>query len=111
MSHVTQDGEDDKTSKDGSSTVGDGDDHGIAEAVVLKLVLGGEGDETVPGRTQGVEDLDGSTLPYFGVLEEVPLGGDEELDALDLSLQGDAPDEEDEEDDVGEGGGEVDNLA
>ena len=62
---MTEDGEDDETSEDGCRAVGDRNNHGVTEAVVLELVVGGESYETAPRGTEGVEDLNGSILPYL----------------------------------------------
>lgn len=47
---------------------------------------------------------------YLGIFQKRPSWGDEELDTLDTTRQCDATDEQNEQDNVGEDGGEVDHF-
>ena len=76
----------------------------------MELVVGGKSDEPPASNGEREEDLGGSIVPHAHVAQLRPVGHEVEVDAQGSPGEGDCPDEEDEEDDVGEGGGEVDNL-
>ena len=53
------DGKDDDGGKDGGGRVGDADEEGVLQGVVLPLAVAGEGDEGPRGHPQGEKDLGG----------------------------------------------------
>ena len=65
MSHETEDWKDDKTGEDTRAAVEEWYYEGVPIAVVLKLIVWRERDQTTPGDAEGVEDLDGSIFPYL----------------------------------------------
>ena len=78
----------------------------------MEAIVTGQSNETSPRCGEGEENLYCSVFPYSGILELLPLNLQEvEANAFHVSGQGEAPDEQDDEDDVGEDGGEVDDLA
>ncbi len=110
MSHEAEDGKDDKTSKDASSAVEDGDDEGIAIAVVLEPIVWWESDESTPRHTKGVEDLYSCVFPHLGRRQLFPAWRDKEFDSFNAARKGDAADEENEQHTVGEDSGEIYDL-
>ena len=83
-------------------------------AVVGELVVAGKGDQTSKGGTEGKEDLSCGCVPYTDVPQSFQLlwgWVDIEQDSIVGSIKGDATDKENNEDEVGEEGCEVDDLA
>ena len=79
-------------------------------AVVGELVITGKGDKTSERGAKRVEDLGGGIGPHLNGLEGLQLWLDVELDSLGSSVESGTPDQEDEQDKVGEQGSEVHNL-
>ena len=79
-------------------------------AVVGELVITGKGDKTSERGAKRVEDLRGSVGPHLDALEGVQLWLDVELNSLGSSVESGTPDQEDEQDKVGEQGSEVNDL-
>ena len=69
MGHVADDAEDDESGEEGRQNVARGDDEGVAEAVVVELVVAGQRDEATPTRRQREEDLHRRVAPNFSVGE------------------------------------------
>ena len=109
--HESKDGEDGEAGGEGGHAVADADYHGVPQDVVVELVVRGESDEAPAGDGEREEDLGGSVVPNAHVTQLGPVGHQVEVDAQGCPWKSDRPDEEDEEDDVGEGGGEVDHLS
>ena len=63
MSHESNDPKDDKAGKEAGHAVAAADHDGVAEHVVLELVVAGEGDHAAPGDAQREEDLDAGVGP------------------------------------------------
>ena len=63
--------EDDEASKDWGDTVAHGNHDGVPEDVVPEVVVGGQGDHSSPGHSEGEEDLDTGVSPHliFYILE------------------------------------------
>ena len=57
--------EDDEASKDWGDTVAHGNHDGVPEDVVPEVVVGGQGDHSPPGHSQGEEDLDTGVSPHL----------------------------------------------
>ena len=75
MGHVAEDGEDDKAGQEAGEAIDGARDDGVPVAVVVELVVGGEGEEGPEPGAEGEEDLRGSVNPYlFGT--EVDQGSD-----------------------------------
>ncbi len=68
--HEPYEREDDEPRVERGRAVCAGDDDGVAEHVVVELVVGGEGDEAAPAGTEGEEDLDGSVGPHLEIKEK-----------------------------------------
>lgn len=60
---MPQDGEDGEAGKDAGHAVHHADKDGVREAVVVELVVGGEGHQPTPRHGEGEEDLRGRVLP------------------------------------------------
>ena len=76
----------------------------------MKFIIGSKHHESTPGDSQGEEHLLGS-LPPDGELQQLlELRDEQEVEALGGAVQHAAADEEGDQDHVGEGGREVDNL-
>ena len=60
-----------KASKDAGDTVAHGYHDGVPEDVVPEVVVGGQGDHSSPGHSEGEEDLDTGVSPHliFYILE------------------------------------------
>merc|ERR1719336_1029088 len=108
--HEAQHGEDGEARGEGCEAVADADDEGVPDDVVVEPVVAGESDEAAPGHGEREEDLDSGRLPDFDVRQPGEVWSEVEADAERGSLQGDGPDEEDDEHHVGEGGRHVDHL-
>ena len=65
MSHEPNDPEDDKAGKEAGHAVAAADHDGVAEHVVLELVVAGEGDHAAPGDPERKEDLDAGVGPHL----------------------------------------------
>ena len=108
--HESENGEDGKAGGEGGHTVADADNHGVPQDVVVELVVGGKSDEASASDGEREEDLGGGVVPHAHVAQLGPVGHEVEVDAQGSPREGDRSDQQDEEDDVGEGGREVDNL-
>ena len=111
LGQETEDGEDAESGKDRGQTVAETHDHRVAEHVVVERIVRGQSDEPAAGHGEREEDLDGRARPHRDVGEPRPVGDDVEADAVDGAGEGGGLDEQNDEDEVGEGGGEVDDLA
>lgn len=67
------DGEGHDAGKYGRGAVDEGDDDGVALAVVAWLIVAGKGDEAAEAQAQREEDLRGGTDPGFGVRQLLQL--------------------------------------
>ena len=65
MSHEPDDPKDDKTGEEAGHAVAAADHDGVAEHVVLELVVAGQGDHAAPGDAEREEDLDASVRPHL----------------------------------------------
>ena len=65
VSHEPNDPEDDKAGKEAGHAVAAADHDGVAEHVVLELVVAGEGDHAAPGDPEREADLDASVCPHL----------------------------------------------
>ena len=65
MSHEPDDPEDDKAGEEAGHAVAAADHDGVAEHVVLELVVAGQGDHAAPGDAEGEEDLDAGVRPHL----------------------------------------------
>ena len=110
LGHESDNRKYDKSCKDGGAAVGQGNEDGIPVAVVGELVVTGEGDEPTKRGAKRVEDLSGGICPHLDGLEGLQLWLDVELNSLGSSVESGTPDQEDEQDKVGEQGSEVHNL-
>ena len=77
----------------------------------MKLVEAAKGDQRAEADSKRVEDLRGGGNPDAGVAELLEVGLQVKLDAFARARQRHAPEEQDDEHHVREGGGEVDHLA
>ena len=111
MSHEPDDPKDDKTGEEAGHAVAAADHDGVAEYVVLELVVAGQGDHAAPGDAEREEDLDAGVRPHVDLQQLLPLWGEVERDPVHVAGKGGGTDQEDDEDAVGEEGGEVDQLA
>ena len=111
MSHEPNDAKDDKAGKDTSDTVTNSDHDTVSEDIVAELVVAGQGDHAAPGDAEREEDLDAGVRPHVDLQQLLPLWGEVERDPVHVAGKGGCTDQEDDEDAVGEEGGEVDQLA
>ena len=65
MSHEPNDPKDDEAGEEAGHAVTAADHDGVAEHVVLELVVAGEGDHAAPGDAEGEEDLDACVRPHL----------------------------------------------
>ena len=65
VSHEPDDPKDDKAGKETGHAVAAADHDGVAEHVVLELVVAGEGDHAAPGDAEREEDLDACVRPHL----------------------------------------------
>ena len=61
--HVAENGENGDAGKNGGGSVDDGNDDGVAHAIVGETVVGGHGDETAVTHAQRVENLNHGIRP------------------------------------------------
>ena len=108
---VAEDGEDDAGGDDGGEEVHGGDEGGVPVDLVVELVVAAKHDEASPGNSEGEEHLTGGIPPNVDLQHLLPLGDEEKQESIQSSRQGDPSNQEGDEDEVGEGGGEVDHLA
>ena len=128
LGHEPEKREDDEAGEHGGAGVDAADDQGVLVHVVVVLVVGAQRHDGAQAEAVGEEDLGGGVNPhsrlrrwyylaapqrahgtrYLGQLGEV--GHEIEVDAVRGPLQGHAAEEEDRQQEVGEEGGEVDNL-
>ena len=71
VGHEAEDGEDDEAGVDAGAAVEEGDEEGIAVAVVGELVEAGHGDQPSRARAQRVKDLRGRVAPYLDSRQEI----------------------------------------
>ena len=76
----------------------------------MELVVAGQSNETAAGDTERVEYLDSSLHPYINVAELADVWHHVEADAFRRSGQSDAPDQQNQQDNVREQCREVDDL-
>ena len=74
--------EDDEAGVDGGAGVEEGDEHAVAEGVVVDPVVGGEDQLAAEPDAEGEADLRGGLGPDLELSQAVPLRRDVELDAL-----------------------------
>lgn len=110
MRHVPQHREDDEPGQEAGETVDGAGEHRVPVAVVVELVVAGEGEQGPESRSQWEEDLRGGVDPHLRVAQLVPLGGEVVADALGGARKGDAADEQDYQDDVRSDGRYPDRL-
>ena len=110
-SFEAQDGEYDGTGVDGGEAIADGDDYNVLDAVLLRIVVRAEADDGAKGQAEGVEHLVGRIQPNCRLHQHLHLGCEHVNEPLCGPLEGDPPEEEDGQHEVGEQGREVDNLA
>ena len=65
MSHESNDPKDDKAGKEARHAVATADHDGVAEHVVLELVVAGKGDHPAPGDSKREEDLNACVRPHL----------------------------------------------
>ena len=65
MSHEPNEPKDDEAGKEAGHAVAAADHDGVAEYVVLELVVAGQGDHAAPGDAEREEDLDASVRPHL----------------------------------------------
>lgn len=103
----------------GCEAVGDADKEHIKDDVLMELVVAGERGHGGVASTEGEEDLTGGGGPDTELAELAPLGVDVEVDALEDggggphligAVQRRCANQQDEDDEVGEGGCEVHHL-
>jgi len=111
VSHVAKDGEDNTRAEDAGGTVANGDQDSVSHAVVVEPVIGSKAEVATTAASKGENDLEGSRLPDVHVQQLLPLGGEEEGEAKRGALQGESANAEDQDEDVGDKGGEVGRLA
>ena len=99
------------TSINCSEGIAKGDDDSVLDTVLLRVVVGSKTDNWSKSQTKRVEDLISSIQPYCGLQQHVHLGCEHVNESFSRTLEGDASEEEDGEDEVGEESCEVDNLA
>lgn len=58
----------------GGEEVDEGDQHGVQVAVVVALVVAGEGDDAAKAKAQGEEHLRGRLPPHLGLQHDLQLG-------------------------------------
>ena len=111
VGHVTNDAKDDKSRKEACDAIAHSHEQGISEDIVVELIVAGEGDHAAPGDAEGEEDLDAGVRPHVDLEQFLPLWSEVESDSVHVSGQGGCTDQKNDEDAVGEEGGEVDQLA
>ena len=111
VGHVTDDAKDDKSGKEACDAVAHSHKQRISEDIVVELVVAGEGDHAAPGDAEGEEDLDAGISPHIDLEQFLPLWSEVESDPIHVSGKGGCTDEKNDEDAIGEEGGEVDQLA
>ena len=91
--HEPKDGEDGEAGGEGGHAVADADDHGVAQDVVVELVVRGESDEPAASDGEREEDLGGSVVPHAHFSQLRPVGHQVEVDAEGRPWKSDRPDE------------------
>ena len=107
---MTKDWEDDYRSNERRGKVETGDDACVDVDLVVEFVVGSEHDEAAPGDAEGEEHLFGRLAPYGEVEQLLPLGDEQELKAVNSTLQQHSVNQQCDQDEVGERRCEVDNL-
>ena len=111
LGHESQEGEDDGACVHGGTGVDGADHEGVPVDVVVVLVVRSKSYHGTKTQTIGEKDLGGGIDPDPGVSELVKVGIEEVGEAIGGTIESDASEEEDGEEDVGEDGSEVDHLA
>ena len=101
-SFEAQDGEDDGTGVDGGEGIADGENDDILDTVLLRIVVGSKADDGAKSQAEGVEHLIGRVKPHCGLQQHLHLGSEHVGQPRRGALQGDAPEEEDGQHEVGE---------
>lgn len=70
-----QHGEHHQGGQHGGEEIDEGHQDGIEVAVVVPLVVAGEGDDAAEAEAQGEEDLGGSLSPHLGLQHDLQLKG------------------------------------
>ena len=102
--------EDNAGGDDGGEEIHGADEGCVPVDLVVELVVASKHDEASPGNPEGEEHLAGSIPPDIDLQHLLPFGDEKELDAFHCSIQCEATDQQRDEDQVGEGGGEVNHL-
>ena len=111
LGHEPEKREDDEAGEHGGAGVDAADDQGVLVHVVVVLVVRAQRHDGTQAEAVGEEDLGGGVNPNAGVAQFGEVGHQVEVDPVRGALQGHAAEEEDEEEEVGEESGEVDDLA
>ena len=110
-SFEAQDGKYDSTGVDGGEAIAEGDDYNVLHAVLLGIVVRTKAYNGSKSQAEGVEHLVCRIQPNCRLHQHLHLGCEHVNEPLCGSLEGDPPEEEDGQHEVGEHGREVDNLA
>lgn len=110
VGQVAQGPEDGEARHEGCQAVEGADEEDVENNILVERVVAGQGRHGGVGVAEGEEDLSGGGHPHAELAEHTPIRVEVELDSLHGSVQRGGPDEQDDDDEVGEGGGEVDNL-
>ena len=103
-SFEAQDREDDGTGIDGGEGIADGENDDILDAVLLRIVVRSEADDGAESQAEGVEHLISRVKPHCGFQQHLHLRSEHMSQPRRGALQGDAPEEEDGQHEVGKHG-------
>ena len=82
FSHESKNGENDRCREKGSSSVDSADEHGIFVAIVMKFVIGTQGQKRSNADAIGEENLSAAIYPAFTGLQSFPIRSKQEFDTI-----------------------------
>lgn len=106
LSQISKRSEDGHPSDQAENRIEADDDERVTTETIVKLVVGGQGDDHSVANGEGEEGLIESSFPTFRIQQLFDVRGEEETDALEGTLEKDTLDEEDSENEVGQRNGE-----
>ena len=101
-SFEAKDGENDGTGVDGSKCVADGEDDDVFDTVFLRIVVRAKADDGAKSQAEGIEHLIGRIQPNCRLEQHLHFGSEHVGQPRRGALEGDAPEEEDGQHEVGE---------
>ena len=110
MCEVAKHGEDGHPAEERDESVDQGDDESVSQDRPLELVVAGKGDEGTEGDADRVKNLRRRVYPDLWLCDPLPVGSQEEQDAVDSSGETQPANSEGNEEEDGEGGCDVDHL-